>query len=133
MGLVGTGTGVCGAELYYGNYMINTTRPWALSSPSQSSFQSRSSAQFLFSISGRNLAPLSRLRPRVFLLGVLSLFSSTFFSFPATRSFSPVDVSTSEHWRFALKYAFSLLARNAINLIPFRSRLLPRRLSQRDE
>lgn len=34
----------CGAELYYGNYMINTTRPWALSSPSWSSFQSRSSA-----------------------------------------------------------------------------------------
>lgn len=34
VGLVGTGTGVCGAELYYGNYMINTTRPWALSSPS---------------------------------------------------------------------------------------------------
>lgn len=65
VGLVGTGTGVCGSELYYGNYMINTTRPWALSSPSRSSFQSRSSARSsLHHHSGSNLAPLSRLSTR---------------------------------------------------------------------
>lgn len=51
----------CGAELYYGNYMINTTRPWALSSPSWSSFQSRSSVHSsLPSVAGISL--LSRLR-----------------------------------------------------------------------
>lgn len=124
-----------GAELYYGNYMINTTRPWALSSPSRSSFQSRSSARSsLPSVAGISL--LSRLRPRLSTRGIVALLIPPFLSPapppPPRHSFDPVAVSTSEHWRFALKYASSRLRGMQLILFPF-DLASSRHPSQRDE
>lgn len=139
-----------GAELYYGNYMINTTRPWALSSPSRSSFQSRSSTSFS-SISGRNPGSSRDFAPVVFLLGALSLSHPPYLPTLVQsrrrfheralavclkiRLFSlPLYLSFSIYMYISLSLSFSLSpARNAINLIPFRSLAFSRRPSQRDE
>lgn len=117
----------CGAELYYGNYMINTTRPWALSSPSRSSFQSRSSARSsLPSVAGISL--LSRLRPRLSTRGIVALLIPPFLSRPPPAPPPPlVRPRRRFHERtlaVCLKIRLLSPARNAINLIPFRSRLL---------
>lgn len=112
----------CGAELYYGNYMINTTRPWALSSPSWSSFQSRSSFSLAPHPHQWQESPRSsRDSFPVFPPGVLSLssfFSSALRLVLAAR-LAPSPFSTSEHWRFALKYASSRLRGMQLILFPF--------------
>lgn len=147
-GLVGTGGARC-AQLYYGNYMINTTRALgALSSPSRSSFQSRSSARRVFSSrrqesrSSRDFDFLVRRPfPLLFLHSriVAPLIHPTTLVLPCLPL---VQLRRRFHERalaVCLKIRSSPLslslarARNAINLIPFRSRLLSRRLSQRDE
>lgn len=111
----------CGAELYYGNYMINTTRPWALSSPSWSSFQSRSSARSSSpSVAGISL--LSRLGPRLSTRGIVALLIPPFVSSsPLVR---PRHRFHERALAVCLKIRLLSAARNAINLIPFRSRLL---------
>lgn len=105
--------------------MINTTRPWALSSPSRSSFQSRSSARSSPpSVAGISL--LSRLGPppRLSTRGIV-----VFLIAPSLSPSPLVRPRRRFHERalaVCLKIRLLSPARNAINLIPFRSRLLAR-------